>query len=94
MDQADQSKHRINVYKKKVVYAKTLFNILLDNQTAASNSIDDLFQYYIDNGTKKMLIDDLIEREDNWGIIRRVSHDAPVVIDAGFSSEVANRHYS
>lgn len=94
MDQADQSKHRINVYKKKVVYAKTLFNILLDNQTAASNSIDDLLQYYIDNGTKKMLIDDLIEREDNWGIIRRVSHDAPVVIDAGFSSEVANRHYS
>lgn len=52
-----------------------------------------LLDFYQDHGTKSLIIDDL-EQSGNWALCHRNGEDVPVIIDAGLSDSVWNKHYS
>lgn len=52
--------------------------------------VSDLVKFYLNNGgcDDRMLINDLYD-PDNWGLAARDGQVVPVIVDAGFSSDVA-----
>lgn len=53
----------------------------------------DLLKFYQDHGHKSLMIDDLMT-SNNWALCHRNGQDVPVIIDAGLSDSVWNKHYS
>ena len=56
--------------------------------------LSDLLKFYIDNGRcdEALLTDDL-EAFENWGLAIRDGTIVPVIIDAGYDSEVMKDYY-
>lgn len=63
-------------------------------KTPVHKMLSDLLKFYIDNGRcdEALLIDDL-EAFENWGLAIRDGTIVPVIIDAGYDSEVMKDYY-
>lgn len=55
--------------------------------------LNDLLQFYVDQGNDTELLFDDLEYSGNWGLHKVGSQIVPVVIDAGLSEDVYNVFY-
>ena len=66
---------------------------LIEKKTEAFKALDSLTRFWRKNGLDTMLPGDL-ESLGNWGVTVRENELVPVIIDAGFSKDIAFEYYS
>lgn len=71
---------------------RLLLGRVVDAKTPAFAALHTLFEFYYKNGLDELLVGDL-EYLENWGITIRDNQKVLVVIDAGFSDSVWQKHY-
>ena len=74
-------------------YARFIDNMIQKSKTnEAFKALMSLLKYYAENGPNGLILDDFEEIE-NWGITMRNGQKVLVIIDAGFSEDVYQKHY-
>ena len=92
-DAEDLQLKRMEEYALAAEDASNLLRNLADGRTTKlSQTALELFDFWRKNGLSGLMPADLASPE-NWGCAIRDGEIEPVVIDTGFSKDVADRHY-